>query len=93
MIGVLCCNCIGFGWNSKTVGKRRSRTYGFWSSPRKKIASMNGLMIILSHCQPFSERFPEASANAIDLLSKLLVFDASKRITVDVGLVEMINIK
>lgn len=50
MIGVLCCNCIGFGWNSKTVGKRRSRTYGFWSSPRKKIASMNGLMIILSHC-------------------------------------------
>ncbi|CBK20736.2 uncharacterized protein [Blastocystis hominis] len=31
----------------------------------------------------FRELFPEASENAIDLLSRMLVFDASKRISVD----------
>ncbi|OAO16009.1 mitogen-activated protein kinase [Blastocystis sp. ATCC 50177/Nand II] len=32
---------------------------------------------------PFEERFPHASANAIDLLKRMLVFDATKRISVD----------
>lgn len=36
--------------------------------------------------QPFQKRFPNASPNAIDLLSRMLVFDYRKRITVDEAL-------
>ncbi|KAJ6805844.1 mitogen-activated protein kinase 6 [Iris pallida] len=36
--------------------------------------------------QPFSVRFPEMSPEAIDLLERMLVFDPSRRITVDEAL-------
>ena len=52
----------------------------------KQLPKRPGKVSIFIIKKPFEKLFPNASAPAIDLLRKLLTFDASKRITIDEAL-------